>query len=102
MEMLAGMTILAVLAAIIVPRIYVNKTKAKKNACEVTQGHIEIQVQLWKRLNGSWPANNLSNMLPTSSPPQYNYFPDGLPVCPVDGSVYTIDPSTHEVAGHTH
>lgn len=100
--MLAGITILGVLAAIIIPRVYVQQATTKKNACDVQQGHIEIQVQLWKRLNGSWPASDLSDMLPTSSPAQYDYFPDGLPVCPVDGSAYTIDPTTHEVVGHSH
>lgn len=101
-EMLAAIAILGVLAALIVPRVIVNKDVTNRNACDVNRGHIEIQVQLWKRQFGAWPANNLSNMLPSSSPPQYDYFPDGLPVCPVDGSPYTIDATTHEVVGHTH
>lgn len=102
LELLGTITILGVLAGLVIPRVYVNKAITNKNACQVHQGHIEVQVQLWKRQYGSWPANNLSNMLPTSSPAQYDYFPDGLPVCPVDGTAYTIDPTTHEVIGHTH
>ena len=29
-----------------------------------------------------------------------DYYPDVIPVCPVDGSSYTIDPTTHRVSGY--
>ena len=101
-EMLAVLTVLGVVAALVVPRVFVNKATTNKNACQTHCRHIEIQVQLWKRQHGAWPANDLSNMLPSSAPSQYDYFPDGLPVCPVDGSPYTIDATTREVVGHQH
>ena len=31
-----------------------------------------------------------------------NYFPEGLPLCPVDSSAYTIDNTTGLVIGHNH
>ena len=42
-------------------------------------------------------AGNLSDIGANSS-----YFPDGLPICPVDGSSYSIDTTTLRVNGHTH
>jgi hypothetical protein len=30
-----------------------------------------------------------------------DYFPQGIPVCPVSGSVYTLNPATKRVDGHT-
>lgn len=101
-EMLAVIILLGVVVVLVIPRIYVNKTTSKNTACVVNKRYIELQAQLWKRKYGSWPSNNLSNMLPTSAPPQYDYFPDGLPVCPVDGSAYVLDSTTHEVVGHNH
>ena len=102
LELLASITIIGLLAAMIMPRIFVNQIVTNKNACDVNKGHIEVQVQRWKRQHGSWPADDLSDMLPSSSPAQYEYFPDGTLICPIDGSPYTLDPSTHEVTGHNH
>ena len=30
-----------------------------------------------------------------------NYFPDGLPTCPVSGQPYRLDPTTDRLVGHT-
>ena len=30
------------------------------------------------------------------------YFPEGLPSCPVDGSSYTFDSATETITGHNH
>jgi hypothetical protein len=91
-----------VLTALVVPRIVADRSETNKQACFVNKERINVQVQLWYRTKGAWPASNLSDMLPSSTPPQYDYLPDGLPVCPVDGSAYTLDASTHQVTGHNH
>ncbi len=98
-EMLSIVAILGALAAVTVPRVMTSSSSTKSNACFVQKGEIELQVQLYLRNAGAWPATNLSNMIP---PGTYTYFPSGLPVCPVDGSAYTIDATTHKVIGHTH
>ena len=98
-ELMAIVAIIGVLAGLVIPRITADSSSAKKNACYVIKGDIEVQVQRFYRNEGSWPATSLADMAP---PGTYEYFPDGLPVCPVDGSSYAIDASTHEVVGHTH
>jgi len=97
MELLAAVVILAVLAAYIVPRAVSPNDDAKQNACDTNQGEIELQVQLWRRNVGSYPAANLSDIGANTA-----YFPQGLPVCPVDGTAYTISTTTGLVSGHTH
>lgn len=97
LEMLAVVTIMGILAVLIVPRFGRQAANAKKNACEVHKGNIEIQSQLWYRNKNRWPAANLSDI-----GADVKYFPDGLPICPVDGSAYTINTSTGRVVGHTH
>jgi prepilin-type N-terminal cleavage/methylation domain-containing protein len=96
-EVLAVTAILAILAACIVPRAVGHFTEAKQHACHANQGEIELQAQLWRRNKGTFPAANLSSIGSDTA-----YFPEGLPVCPVDGTSYTIDTTTGTVIGHTH
>jgi prepilin-type N-terminal cleavage/methylation domain-containing protein len=95
-ELMAVIAVLAVVAGIILPRLTTGSNTSKKAACEAIQGDIEVQSELWRHNTGSWPATNLSNI-----GADVNYFPEGLPVCPYDGTAYTID-ATGRVVGHNH
>jgi len=97
MELLAALAVLGVLAMLVVPRVGNHHAASKKAACCAHQGDIELQVKLWKRANGTNPVANLSNIGASTT-----YFPSGVPVCPVDGSAYTINTTTGLVIGHTH
>ena len=96
-EILAVVLILGIVAAQSLPRIWPHAASGKKNSCYVNKGEIDLQVQLWYRNKGTWPANNLSDIAADTS-----YFPQGLPQCPVDSTSYTLNGTTHEVTGHTH
>src|SRR5262245_22844239 len=97
LEVLAGVTLLGILALIIIPRFTNQATNAKRNACFVNKNNIEVQCQLCLRQKNAFPASNLSDIGASNT-----YFPEGLPVCPVDGSAYTVNTSTQRVNGHTH
>ncbi|HEX4416189.1 MAG TPA: hypothetical protein VH107_21330 [Lacipirellulaceae bacterium] len=96
-ELMAVCAILGVLAILIVPRVSTQQDNAKRAACYANQGDIELEVKLWKRNNSSYPAANLSDIGASTT-----YFPSGVPVCPVDGTAYTINTTTGLVIGHTH
>jgi prepilin-type N-terminal cleavage/methylation domain-containing protein len=96
-ELMAALGVLGILALLIVPRVIGHNLEAKRAACFANQGDIELQVKLWRRNQGSYPAGDLSNIGSNST-----YFPSGLPVCPVDGAAYTIDTTSGLVTGHTH
>jgi len=96
-ELTAVVAILAILAALIVPRVIGPQDDAERTACFNNQAEIELQTKLWRRDTGSYPAANLSDI--TADPA---YFPSGLPTCPVDGTAYTIDTTSGLVIGHTH
>jgi prepilin-type N-terminal cleavage/methylation domain-containing protein len=96
-ELMAVVAVLGVLAALIVPRVLGHLNTTKRAACYANQGDIEMQAKLFNRNTGAYPAANLSNISGNTA-----YFPGGLPVCPVDGSAYTIDTTTGLVTGHTH
>jgi prepilin-type N-terminal cleavage/methylation domain-containing protein len=97
LELLAVLTLVGLLAAIALVNFRPVSAAAKKQACYVTKGEIELQAGLWHRNHGAWPQANLADIGADAA-----YFPEGLPVCPVDGTAYTIDSATHRVVGHTH
>jgi prepilin-type N-terminal cleavage/methylation domain-containing protein len=94
LELLAVVTILGILAAILVGRIVVTGAVAKENACRRNLAEINRAVERYQFENGSWPGDiSEIETLPV--------FPEGIPPCPVSGAVYAINPSTHRVQGHT-
>jgi general secretion pathway protein G len=92
MELLAVVTILGIIAAIIVPRVAVSSDTAKAKVMAHHKATINSAVERWYVEKGAWPAANLSDI-----GADINYFPDGIPVNPVDGSAYTVNATTHHV-----
>jgi general secretion pathway protein G len=97
LELLAVITLMGIIAAIAVPRIGTQSQKTKATACNVQRGNIDVQAQLWFRNRGRWPARDLNDIADNT-----DYFPDGLPVCPVDGSAYVFDSANQQVIEHDH
>src|SRR6476660_4133100 len=92
MELLAVVTILGIIAAIIVPRVAVSSDTSKQKVNAHNKATINSAVERWYVEKGAWPANNLSDIGTDS-----NYFPDGVPTSPVDGSAYTLNAASHRV-----
>ncbi len=97
MELMTVLAIVGLLATVILPRLFSGGDSGKTAVCHTYKGDIEIQAELWKYNTGAWPAADLSNI-----GGDLNYFPAGLPTCPVDQTSYTIDTSTGRVIGHNH
>lgn len=92
MELLAVVTILGIIAAIIVPRVTVSSDTAKQKVNAHNKATINAAVERWYIETGAWPANDLSDI---GADP--DYFPEGLPTNPVNGAAYTLNPTTHRV-----
>lgn len=97
LEMLAVVTLIGILAVIVIPRFSNQSINAKRNACTVNKHNIEVQCQLWIRQKNAAPQTNLTDIGADEQ-----YFPEGVPTCPVDNSSYTVDPNTQRVVGHSH
>ncbi len=95
-EILFVMVVIAILAAIVIPRLTDTAMDAKISACLANKANINTQVEKWYFDKGSWPANNLSDIGADN-----DYFPDGIPTCPVSGT-YALDATKHRVTGHNH
>jgi len=102
-EVLFVVVIIAILAAVVIPRITTTQDTANQNACDANIANINTQIERYYFDTGSWPATALSEMIPTTS---YDYFPDGLPTCPVTpAETYQRNGTTnrvHDTGASTH
>ncbi len=96
-EILAVVVILGILAAVVVPRVLASSATAKTNSCYQNKAVINTSVEKWYFENGTWPAALLTDIGTDN-----NYFPDGIPVCPVDSTAYALDTTTNRITGHAH
>lgn len=92
LELLAVVTILGIIAAIIVPRVTVSSDTAKQRVRDHQKATINAAVERWYIDKNAWPALDLSDI-----GADINYFPDGIPANPVDASAYTLNATTHRV-----
>jgi prepilin-type N-terminal cleavage/methylation domain-containing protein len=92
LELLAVVTILGIIAAVIIPRVTVSSSTAKQKVRDHHKATINAAVERFYIDTGTWPANNLSDIGGNA-----NYFPDGIPTNPVDGSAYSLNATTHRV-----
>lgn len=96
-EILFVMVVIGILAAIVMPRMLHTTSEAKIAANDANKANINTQVERYYFEEGVWPANDLSDIGADA-----DYFPEGIPVCPVCGAAYTLDAVTHRVSGHNH
>ncbi len=92
LELLAVVTILGIIAAIVVPRITTSSDVARTQTNAHNKATINAAVERYYVNEATWPANDLSDIGADA-----DYFPDGLPTNPVDGSAYTLNGTTHRV-----
>ena len=92
LELLAVVTILGIIAAIIVPRVTVSSDNAKTKVAAHHKATINAAVERYYVNEGSWPAADLSDI-----GADVDYFPDGIPTNPVSGAVYALNATTHRV-----
>ncbi|MBX3434113.1 MAG: prepilin-type N-terminal cleavage/methylation domain-containing protein [Pirellulales bacterium] len=92
LELLAVVTIMGIIAAIIVPRVTVSTTTAKQKVRDHHKATINAAVERYYMDTGSWPNDNLADIAGNT-----NYFPEGIPVDPVTNSAYSLNSTTHRV-----
>ncbi len=97
-EILAVVVILGILAVVVVPRVLTSSATAKTNACYQNKASINTAVEKYYFDTGGWPSDAMTLDIGADA----DYFPDGIPACPVDASVYALGTTTHRVTGHAH
>ena len=92
LEMLAVITIIGIISAVVLPRISLSKATAKQNSCWQNKAEINTAVERYFFNQAT---------LPTNTADLSGYFPEGIPLCPVSDGAYTLDATTKRVVGHT-
>ena len=92
LEVLAVVTVLGIIAAIIVPRMTNSDDSSARKQNELNKAMINAAVERWYIEKNTWPSSDLSDISE-----DVNYFPDGVPINPVDGTYYSLNPTTHRV-----
>ncbi len=95
-ELLIVVLILAALSAIAIPRISKSAQNARQNACDTNVSVINSAVEMYAAdHDGLYPADD-ADMI-HSILDNIDYFPDGVPTCPLGGT-YRMDGTTKRVS----
>lgn len=95
MELLAVVTILGILAALVVPRITNSSDAAKEKLCQHHQGQLNTLLERYYLQNGAF-ATALTDLEASGQ----ELLPDTAPICPVSGNAYSIDVTTGHITEH--
>ena len=95
-EVMLVVILISILAGIVIPRFTVSAKRAKVQSCEMQRAIINKQVEAYYFTEATWPMDSLNDIKTN-----INYFPDGVPTCPVDYTSYELAASPlHRVTGH--
>jgi len=95
-ELMLVVVLISILGAIVIPRFATSQKRAKVQACEIQRSIINKQVEAYFFIEATWPYDSLTDIKSN-----VNYFPDGIPTCPVDLTSYILAPSPYKrVTGH--
>jgi len=98
-EVMLVVIMISILAAIVIPRFVVSTKRAKVQSCEMNRAIINKSIESFFLAEASWPGSELDDIKTNA-----NYFPDGIPTCPIDQTSYVMGPdgptSLHRVSGH--
>lgn len=92
LELLAVVTILAIIAVVVIPRITISSTAERQRIDAQNKADINLAVERWYFEKGTWPADSLGDIGTDRA-----FFPSGLPNNPTSGAAYTLDSATHRV-----
>jgi len=94
LELMAVIVIVGIIATLIIYRITLSTDAAKYHTCRHNCALLNAAIERHGMESGEFPLTVGELNMP-------DFFPDGIPACPVTGSTYVIDPVTNRIQGHT-
>jgi prepilin-type N-terminal cleavage/methylation domain-containing protein len=94
LEVMLVVLLIAVIATLVIPRISDTSDTAKCKACRHNRAELNAAIERYGVSNSSYPTDLTDLVAP-------DYFPQGIPTCPVSGAAYSMNATTHRIDGHT-
>lgn len=94
LELILVVVLVAIVASLIMPRISQSTDSAKCKSCQHNCTELNSAIERYGVSTGAFP-NDLADLAVP------DYFPQGIPVCPVSGGAYSMNSTTHRIDGHT-
>jgi len=95
LELLAVVTIMGILSAVVLPRLSGQAVQAKSKVCSQYVSDINSAIEKYYIDQGTYPTS-LDDLQDN------RYYPDVVPTCPVTNTPYTIDGTKNCVPYHNH
>jgi type II secretory pathway pseudopilin PulG len=92
--MMLVVMLISIIASVIMVRISASTDAAKCKTCQHNRSELNAAIERYGVENGSYPSD-LGDLVVSE------YFPGGVPVCPVSGAAYSMNSTTHRIDGHT-
>ena len=93
LELVIVVLILGAIATYAMVRISMSRTVAQEKACRHNVAQINSALERYAVVNDGFPVD----LTPLET---NDYFPEGIPVCPVSGNPYALNTTTNHVDGH--
>ncbi|MDZ4655995.1 MAG: prepilin-type N-terminal cleavage/methylation domain-containing protein [Bythopirellula sp.] len=94
LELMLVVVLVSIIASVVIARVSQSTDTAKCKACRHNRIELNGAIERYGVSNGSFPSDLSDLAVP-------DYFPQGIPVCPVSGSAYSMNSTTHRIDGHT-
>lgn len=94
LEVMLVIVLIGIVATIIIGTVADSTDGAKCRACQHNRAELNAAIERYGIETGAYPASLDEVNVP-------DYFPSGIPACPVSGAAYTLNTSTYRIEGHT-
>lgn len=94
LEMMLVVILVSIIASIVIARVSQATDTAKCKSCRLNRIELNSAIERYGVSTGTFP-NDLTDLAVP------DYFPQGIPVCPVSGGAYSMNSTTHRLDGHT-
>lgn len=94
LELMLVVVLVSIVASVIIARVAQSTDNAKCKTCRHNRTELNAAIERYGITTGSFPSALNDLAVPS-------YFPEGIPVCPVSGSAYSMNSTTHRIDAHT-
>jgi len=95
-EVIMAMALLTVIATTVLYFSRQPGEQVKLHTCDLLARRLQVVAQHFRLDYGRWPSSSMTELI------EVRYLGEALPVCPVDGQPYRLDPVTGEITPHIH